>query len=70
MGCMAGWVNAVIRVTGGVFGILYLWLRSEIGQPREARPAVSQRILYYTVKYRDASNKVVATTPMQALATP
>ncbi len=44
MGCMAGWVNAIIRVSGGVFGILYLWLRSEIEQPREARPAVSQRI--------------------------
>jgi hypothetical protein len=44
MGCTAGWVSAIIRVSGGVFGILYLWMRSEIGQPREARPAVSQRI--------------------------
>jgi hypothetical protein len=35
-----------------------------------AIPAVSQRILYYTVQYRDASNKVLATTPLQALATP
>jgi len=35
-----------------------------------AIPAVSQRILYYTVKYRDASNKVLAVTPAQALATP
>ena len=33
-------------------------------------PAVSQRILYYTVKFRDASNKVLATTPVQALAMP
>lgn len=35
-----------------------------------AIPAVSQRILYYTVKYRDDSNKVLAVTPLQALATP
>jgi membrane associated rhomboid family serine protease len=44
MVCMAGWVNALIRVSGGICGILYLWLRSDLGQPREARPAVSQRI--------------------------
>jgi len=41
---MAGWVNAIIRVSGGGFGLLYLWLRSAIGQPRSARPIASQRI--------------------------
>ncbi len=44
MALMAGWVNAIIRASGGAFGLLYLWLRSEIGQPREARPVASRRI--------------------------
>lgn len=35
-----------------------------------AIPGVSQRILYYKVKYRDASNHVVAATPVQVMATP
>jgi hypothetical protein len=33
-------------------------------------PAVSRRVLYYTVKYRDAANKIVATAPVEVLATP
>jgi membrane associated rhomboid family serine protease len=40
----AGWANAVIRVSGGAFGLFYLWLRSEMGQPRQARTVASQRI--------------------------
>lgn len=35
-----------------------------------AIPAASQRILYYQVKYRDASNHVAAQTPLQVVATP
>jgi hypothetical protein len=35
-----------------------------------AVPAISQRILYYQVQYRDASNRTVAQTPLQAVATP
>lgn len=33
-------------------------------------PAVSQRVVYYQVMYRDNANKVIATTPMQAVTTP
>ena len=33
-------------------------------------PAISQRVLYYQVMYRDRSNKVVATSPQQAAAVP
>jgi membrane associated rhomboid family serine protease len=44
MGFTAGWISAIIRVSGGGFGLLYLWLRSQIAQPRVARPAVSRRI--------------------------
>ena len=33
-------------------------------------PAVSQRVLYYQVVYRDAANNVRAQTPVQVLATP
>ena len=33
-------------------------------------PAISQRILYYTVIYRNASNVVIATQPTQVLVTP
>jgi hypothetical protein len=35
-----------------------------------AIPAISQRVLYYQVKYRDHSNKLVAASPMQAVAVP
>jgi membrane associated rhomboid family serine protease len=40
----AGWVGAVIQVSGGAAGLLYLWLRSRIGQSRRARSVTSQRI--------------------------
>ncbi len=33
-------------------------------------PAISQRMLYYRVKYRDSSNNVLAMTPSQVLAVP
>ena len=33
-------------------------------------PAMSQRMLYYRVKYRDAANAVLSTTPYQVLVTP
>ncbi|MGA3039332.1 MAG: hypothetical protein ABSF54_00930 [Bryobacteraceae bacterium] len=33
-------------------------------------PAISQRVLYYQVKYRDASNKVLETDPPSALVVP
>jgi len=39
-----GWVNTVILLAGGGSGLLYLWLRSEVGQPRDAQSVVSQRI--------------------------
>jgi membrane associated rhomboid family serine protease len=39
-----GWTNAMIRVSGGGFGIAYLWLRSKLAQPRTARPVVFKRI--------------------------
>jgi len=35
-----------------------------------AVPAVSQRILYYKAKYRNATNSVVAEAPLQVVATP
>jgi len=35
-----------------------------------AIPAVSQRILYYKAKYRNAANSVVSETPLQVVATP
>jgi hypothetical protein len=35
-----------------------------------AIPAISQRILYYQVKYRDASNNTVATSQIQTVAVP
>ena len=35
-----------------------------------AIPAISQRILYYQVKYRDASNNTVATGQIQMVAVP
>jgi membrane associated rhomboid family serine protease len=41
---MAGWLNAIIRVSGGAFGLLYLWLRGAMGQPREARSIASRRM--------------------------
>ncbi len=44
MVCAMGWINMVIRVSGGGLGLLYLWLRSHMGQPREARSVVSRRI--------------------------
>jgi hypothetical protein len=33
-------------------------------------PGLSQRAVYYTVKYRNAGNQVVAQTGLQALMTP
>ena len=33
-------------------------------------PAISQRVLYYNVVYRNASNVVISATPTQVLATP
>jgi hypothetical protein len=33
-------------------------------------PAISQRMLYYKVEYRNASNAVLATQPTQVLVTP
>ena len=33
-------------------------------------PAISQRILYYTVQYRDAAKNVLSATPTQVLVTP
>lgn len=44
MVCTMGWLNALIRMAGAGCGIFYLWLRAEIAKPRQARPAVSQRI--------------------------
>ena len=41
---MSGWVAAIIMVSGGGFGLAYLWLRSGWARPGSARPAVSQRI--------------------------
>jgi hypothetical protein len=35
-----------------------------------ALPALSQRVLYYQVLYRDSQNQVVAQTAKQAVATP
>jgi hypothetical protein len=35
-----------------------------------AVPAISQRVLYYQVKYRDKSNKTLAASPVQAVAVP
>jgi hypothetical protein len=35
-----------------------------------AIPAISQRILYYQIKYRDGSNKTVATSQIQTVAVP
>jgi hypothetical protein len=35
-----------------------------------AIPAISQRVLYYQVKYRDKSNHTLATGPYQAAAMP
>ena len=35
-----------------------------------AIPAISQRMLYYQVKYRDASNKTLATGQMEVIVTP
>ena len=35
-----------------------------------AIPAISQRVLYYQVKYRDKSNNTLATSPYQAAAVP
>jgi membrane associated rhomboid family serine protease len=39
-----GWRGAVVRCAGGGLGLVYLWCRSHAGEPRSARPAVSQRI--------------------------
>ena len=33
-------------------------------------PALSQRVLYYRVSYRDAANRIVAKTPTQAVVVP
>ncbi len=35
-----------------------------------AIPAISQRVLYYRVRYRDASNRTVATSQMETIAVP
>jgi hypothetical protein len=35
-----------------------------------AIPAISQRMLYYQVKYRDASNRTVATGQVETVAVP
>jgi hypothetical protein len=35
-----------------------------------AIPAISQRMLYYQVKYRDASNRTVATSQIETVAVP
>jgi len=35
-----------------------------------AIPALSQRVVYYQVQYRDSGNRVIAQTRLQALATP
>ena len=35
-----------------------------------AIPAISQRVLYYRVKYRDASNRTVATGQVETIAVP
>ena len=35
-----------------------------------AIPAISQRVLYYQVKYRDASNRTVATGQIETVAVP
>jgi hypothetical protein len=35
-----------------------------------AIPAISQRLLYYQVKYRDGSNKTVATSEIEVVAVP
>jgi hypothetical protein len=41
-----------------------------VGGCSVAIPAISQRILYYQVKYRDASNNTVATSQIQTVAVP
>jgi hypothetical protein len=35
-----------------------------------AIPAISQRVLYYRVRYRDASNRTVATSQIETIAVP
>jgi hypothetical protein len=35
-----------------------------------AIPALSQRVVYYRVQYRDSGNRVIAQTPLQAVSTP
>jgi hypothetical protein len=35
-----------------------------------AIPAISQRVLYYRVKYRNAANNILRTTPFQVMVTP
>jgi membrane associated rhomboid family serine protease len=40
----AGWANALIRLSGGGFGLAYLWLRGRTAPPRTACPVISKRI--------------------------